>query len=233
MKMYRRVVLLLSLSVFSAMSLADGAVSHAILSTTGFGQVVAKPDMAEFTVAIQAQRSQAKTAKQAVDKIVTQFVAALDEQGIKRADIASGNLRLAPQYQYEKDKKPELSGYQASRHITVSVYQLDKLNQYLDIALKSGINRVDGIQLKTQNEAKYKQQARQAAIEDAKQKAKDLAKGFDTQLLGIRSIHYRGDMTAPVGAKVMMMKSRTSDQSYQDQSMLIRDQVDVVYKIKQ
>lgn len=233
MKMYRHIVLLLSLSAFSGVSLADDAISYGTLSTTGFGQVIAKPDMAEFTVTIHAEQSQAKAAKQAVDKVVTQFLSTLEGQGIKRADIVSGNLQVLPQYQYPKDKKPELSGYQAIRHITVSIYQLDQLNQYLDIALKSGINQVDRIELKTQNEAKYKQQARQAAIKDAKTKAQDLAQGFDTELLGLHSINYRGDSAIPVMAKSMMMESRVADQGYQDQSIDIRDQVDVVYKIKQ
>lgn len=218
--------------VFSSVVLADPE-SPATLSTTGFGQVVAQPDMAEFTVAIQAEQSQAKAAKQAVDKVVTQLLTSLEGQGIKRADIVSGNLQVLPQYHYPKDKKRELTGYQAIRHITVSIYQLDKLNQYLDIALKSGINQVDRIELKTQNEAKYKQQARQAAIKDAKQKAQDLATGFETELVGIQSIHYRGDSAIPVMAKSMMMESRVADQGYQDQSIDIRDQVDVVYRIKQ
>ena len=97
--------------VFSSVVLAEPE-SPATLSTTGFGQVVALPDMAEFTVAIQAEQSQAKAAKQAVDKVVTQFLTSLEGQGIKRADIVSGNLQVLSQYQYphrpnrlEQDKK--------------------------------------------------------------------------------------------------------------------------------
>ncbi len=44
-----------------------------------------------------------------------------------------------------KSGKAELVGYRASRNINVTVTDLADLNQYLDMALKAGINQVDNI----------------------------------------------------------------------------------------
>ncbi|OEF27766.1 oxidative stress defense protein [Vibrio rumoiensis] len=205
--------------------------SQPTLSTTGYGQVIAKPDMAEFSVAIQSERTQAKQAKMAVDKVVEKLMKSLESSNIDRKDIESSNLQITPQYIYPKDGKPQLSGYRAVRNITVTVKQLDKLNDYLDLALQSGINRVDSIQLKVQDEAKYKEQARQLAIDDAKSKAASLTKGFDATVNGVWSIEYRSNISRPVVAKSMAMESRVADQGYQDQSIMISDQVSVVFLI--
>ncbi|MFH0257391.1 oxidative stress defense protein [Vibrio rumoiensis] len=219
--------------VFSALNVSAAEINTPTLSVTGYGEVVAKPDMAEFSVAIQADRSQAKQAKTAVDKVVGNFIVSLTQSGMERKSIVSSYLRLSPQYNYPKDGKPVLNGYRAVREITVTVEQLDKLNTYLDLALQSGVNQVNSINLKVKDETQYKQQARQAAIADAKQKAQELAKGFDSELNGVWSIIYRSNSVRPVMmAKAMAMESRSADQGYQDEEMTISDQVDVIFKLK-
>ena len=218
---------------FSTLNVMADEIKTPTLSITGYGEVIIKPDMAEFSVAIQADRTQAKQAKAAVDKVVETFIASLTKSGMTRKSIVSSHLQLSPQYNYPKDAKPVLNGYRAVREITVTVDQLDKLNTYLDLALQSGVNQVKSINLKVKDESQYKQQARQAAIVDAKQKAQELAKGFDSQLDGVWSIVYRSNSVRPVMmAKAMVMESRSADQGYQDEEMTISDQVDVIFRLK-
>lgn len=226
-------VVLFFAMAFPAFNAAADDMNIPTLSITGYGEVIAKPDMAEFSVAIQADRTQAKQAKAAVDKVVETFIASLTKSGMTRKSIVSSHLQLSPQYNYPKDAKPVLNGYRAVREITVTVDQLDKLNTYLDLALQSGVNQVKSINLKVKDESQYKQQARQAAIVDAKQKAQELAKGFDSQLDGVWSIVYRSNSVRPVMmAKAMVMESRSADQGYQDEEMTISDQVDVIFRLK-
>ena len=47
------------------------------LATTGYGEVVAKPDMAKFTVRVVETTMTAEQAKQTVDKVVTDFLTKL------------------------------------------------------------------------------------------------------------------------------------------------------------
>lgn len=232
MKVFFKHVLCTAVFILSFNTYAAEGANASTLSTTGYGEVVAKPDMAEFSVAIQADRSQAKQAKIAVDRVVEKLMKSLGSVSIDRKDIQSSNLQIMPQYIYPKDGKAQLSGYQASRSITITVQQLDKLNEYLDLALQSGINRVDSIQLKVKDEANYKEKARQLAISDAQNKAKSLAKGFGVSLNGVSAIEYRSNTSRPfVMAKSMAMEGRSVDQGYQDQTITISDQVNVVFLI--
>ena len=168
------------------------------LATTGYGEVVAKPDMAKFTVRVVETTMTAEQAKQTVDKVVTDFLSELKEQGMSADNITSSNLYISPQYHYPKNGKPELVGYRASRTVNVTVDELANLNQYLDIALNSGINQVENIQLKVKDQAKYQEQARQAAIKDANSKAESLASGFGKDINGVWRIDYNMPSSQPV-----------------------------------
>ncbi len=224
-------VLLALCSGFSGISLAATNPDFPHLVTTGHGEVVAKPDMAKFSVKVVESTMTAEQAKQAVDKVVMTFLQALEQEGIAAQAITSSNLYITPQYHYPNKGKPELMGYRASRSITVKVDDLAKLNQYLDLALNSGINQVDNIQLMVKDQEKYQQQARLAAIEDAKSKAQSLAEGFDKELKGIWRIDYNMSGTPRVLMSAMKMDARAESSGYQDSSIVIRDRVDVTYQL--
>lgn len=208
------------------------AVDFPHLTTTGYGEVIAKPDMATFSVSVVESTMTAEQAKSKVDEVVERFISSLAQAGVTEDSISSSNLYLTPQYHYPKDEKPELVGYRASRNVNVTVSDLSKLNQYLEVALVDGINQVDNIELKVSNESEYQEQARQAAIKDAKQKAESLVKGFDKELGDIWQIRYNNSNTQPVLMKTMQMDSaRMEKSSYQDSAITIRDRVDVLYKL--
>ncbi|MGR5294066.1 oxidative stress defense protein [Vibrio mediterranei] len=201
------------------------------ISTTGYGEIEATPDMAEFSVRVVQSQMNADQAKQGVDSVVDKFLSGLMSEGIEKKDIQSSNLYLSPQYHYPEKGKPELVGYRASRTVTVQVMDLENLNNYLDLALESGINQVDNIQLKVKDQGQYQEAARMAAIKDAQSKAASLAKGFDQNLGKVWRIEYRQPMNQPVVMRSMAMDSKMESNSYQDSVITIRDRVDVTYQI--
>ena len=229
MKLITSVAVLTGLMSFGSWA-QDMSVPH--LSTTGYGEVIAVPDMAEFSVKVVESTLTAEQAKTTVDKVVESFVARLKESGVTSMQISSSNLYLAPQYHYPKSGKPELIGYQATRSVTVEVSDLSKLNQYLDVALGEGINQVDKIQLKVREQEKYQQQARLAAIKDANAKARSLAEGFELKLGEVWKIDYNTPSTQPIMMRSMAMDANSESNGYQDSTLTIRDRVNVVYKIE-
>ncbi|WP_139379788.1 SIMPL domain-containing protein, partial [Zoogloea sp. LCSB751] len=70
----------------------------------------------------------------------------LESLGIKRSDVEAGNLVISPEYQYPQNKQPEMVGYRAQRQLAVKLYQLDKLSQLMDTALKAGLESVSQIE---------------------------------------------------------------------------------------
>ncbi|MCK6262291.1 oxidative stress defense protein [Vibrio sp. ZSDE26] len=225
-------ILTLALSGLMSVNVSANAPSFPHLVTTGYGEVTATPDMAEFTVKVVESTMTAEQAKLLVDNVVSGFIGKLTDQGVSPDSINSSNLYLTPQYHYPKKGKPELVGYRASRTMTVKVEDLANLNQYLDIALSEGINQVDTIRLKVRDEVKYQQQARLEAIKDANSKARSLATGFEQELGGVWRIDYNMPSSQPVLMRSVSMDAKAESNSYQDSTLVIRDRVDVIYKLK-
>ncbi|WP_428774111.1 oxidative stress defense protein [Vibrio sp.] len=229
MKLFSIVTLSLA-TLFSTAGFAE-SYNFPHIVTTGFGEVIAKPDQAKFIVRAVETADSSEAVKQAVDKSVSGFIDQLKQSGVSADDITGSNLFLAPQYKYERDQAPELVGYRASRTVTVIVNDLAKLNQYLDMALAKGINQVDSVQLMVKDEQAFQKQARQAAIKDAMTKAAELAEGFGKQLDQVWRIDYNTPLAQPVFARSSMMDAKSQSESYQDSTMVIKDRVDVVYKL--
>lgn len=72
-----------------------------------------------------------------------------------------------------------------------------------------------------------------AAIQDAKEKAHSLAKGFEVSLGGVWRISYDNSYVQPVLYAAKAMDSRMASESagYDDASLVIKDQVSVVFKL--
>lgn len=224
---------MLTTSSLLSTNLIAAEVSFPHLETTGMGEVITSPDMAEFSVQVTEIRKSAKEAKTAVDLVISALNKRLEEEGVVRTDIESSNITLRPEYKYKKDSKPELIGYRANRVVNVTVRDLDKLNNYLDGALGDGINSITNIQLKVSDESKYADQARQAAILDAKEKAASLAKGFGEKVDGVWRITYKNASPRPMLMRSMAMDASANVEStYQDAQIIIRDQVDVVFRLE-
>lgn len=219
--------------VFAAKAIAAD-VDFPHIETMGVSQIQVEPDMAELNVEVAVTEKEAKAAKDNSDAAVAKFIARLTAAGITKEQIQSANLNLQPQYVYAQDKAPELSGYTASRHITVTISDLARLNTILDSALEEGINRVNNIALKSSKEAEYVAKARQAAIVDAKQKAESLAKGFGENLGKVWQIRYYDQR--PVQPVMLRMNAKAdamgAAESYQYGQVTIEDRVEVVYKLK-
>lgn len=219
-------------SSFISTSLMAADVSFPHLETTGVGEIITSPDMAVFSVQVSEIRKSAKEAKSAVDDVIAAFNKRLEDEGVTRTDIESTNITLRPEYQYKKDSKPELIGYRANRNVNVTVRDLNKLNDYLDGALGDGINSITNIELKVTDESKFIEQARQAAIMDAKEKAASLAKGFGERVDGVWKITYRNSSPRPMLMRSMAMDATANtDSTYQDTKIIIRDQIDVVFRL--
>ncbi|MGI2259885.1 oxidative stress defense protein [Shewanella sp. GXUN23E] len=223
---------LLGSVVFAAAPVFADVPDFPHLETVGVGEIIAVPDMAEIHVQVVVTEPTAAAAKQASDKAVASFIAKLKKAGLSDKDIQSANINLQPQYLYQQGKTPELTGYQASRSVTVVVRELPMLNGLLDSALNEGINRINNIEFKASNMEALKAQARTAAIKDAQAKAKAVAEGFGEELKGVWQISYMEQQPIrPVMYATARAMNDGVGESYQNAQITVTDRVQVTYKI--
>ncbi|MGO1297384.1 MAG: oxidative stress defense protein [Vibrio sp.] len=226
-------VVMVALGLCYSLSSFAADYSFPTIMTTGRAELAVQPDLATLSVQVEEKAKTTQAVKESVDKAVTNFMTRLTKQGTKKTEIESTNLFISPQYQYEKSGKKTLVGYQGRREVTVTVNKIGQLNPILDTALQSGMNQVNRIQLGVHNREQYVQQARMAAIKDAQKKAQALADGFNSQLGKVWEIQYNNSSVAPMRQQSLLLREAkvSANDSYADQTITIRDSVDVTYRI--
>lgn len=205
------------------------------LSTTGSANIDVTPDIATITIEASYSAKEAAEAKRQVDKRVSQYFDFLRKNGIEQKDINAANLSTQPEYDYQNGSS-ELKGFRAVRQVLVTVREIGKLNQLLDGALKLGLNEIQAIKLGLAKPSNYREQVRKKAIQNAILLATSLAEGFKVKLGPIYSIHYQGDNDqSPL--PIMLLRAEnasksTPSQTYQQQTIHFKDQVDVVFELQ-
>ncbi|EPQ1334310.1 MULTISPECIES: oxidative stress defense protein [Serratia] len=205
--------------------------------TSGTASVDATPDIATLAIEVSVSSKDAAQAKKQVDERVAQYFDFLQKNNIEKKDISAANLRTQPEYDYLKTGESVLKGYRAVRQVQVTLRQLDKLNELLDGALKSGLNEIRAVELGVAKPDVYREQARQKAIENATQQAESLAKGFHAKLGPVYSIRYRVANYQPMPVARMYKAAgaaveNDAAQTYEQQSIHFDDQVDVVFELQ-
>lgn len=205
--------------------------------TSGTASVDATPDIATLAIEVSVSSKDAAQAKKQVDERVAQYFDFLQKNNIEKKDISAANLRTQPEYDYLKTGESVLKGYRAVRQVQVTLRQLDKLNELLDGALKSGLNEIRAVELGVAKPDVYREQARQKAIENATQQAESLAKGFHAKLGPVYSIRYQVANYQPMPVARMYKAAgaaaeNDAAQTYEQQSIHFDDQVDVVFELQ-
>lgn len=224
---------LLILLPFSSQMLANDGTAPRTVTTTGQGLVEVKANMADVVMQTATTQKSATEAKREVDKRVNLFLEQLKALGIAQDDIVASTLRIAPEYDYN-NRTRLFSGYNASRDIIVTLKDLNKLDSLLETATGTDITFIQQIQLKTRDEAKFKQQAFEQAIADSKAKAEVLAKAYGAELGAIYTINYQNQepMLMPKAEMASMrLAADSGGGQYLHDSIKFNDQVSVVFEL--
>ena len=171
------------------------------VQVTGRGQVSVQPDQAVVRLGVQTE---ANTAEAALEDNNTQMAAVISatlEAGIEEADIQTQGFNLRPVYESpDNGDSPELTGYQASNIVQITVRDLTLLGGLLDAAVSAGSNTIEGIQFEVSNMAELETAAREAAITDAEQKATQMTEQAGAALGQVHTIIEIGGASPLPGA---------------------------------
>ncbi|MDP3659641.1 SIMPL domain-containing protein [Phenylobacterium sp.] len=143
---------------------ADTMFRATTLNLQAYGEVRAAPDIATISLGVMTEAKTASEAMQANATRMTQVIAALRRAGIAERDIQTSGLNLNPQYVYEQNVAPRLSGYQATNQVSITVRDLKKLGAAVDATVEAGANQVNSISFGLNDPTTAENAAREAAV---------------------------------------------------------------------
>ena len=215
-------VFLVVLSLFFAVKLLVEFRSYGMMGSneantitlSGHGEVKAVPDIANVYFTI---RKEGKTVKEAQTAVVVVEKKALDflkENKVAEKDIQTSNASFNPKYEYMYDTKSlmpcsefgcpprpgknVISGYEAYESITVKVRNTDDVGKVMQGLGTLGVTELSGPNFAIDNEDALKAEARKKAIDDAREKAKVLAKDLGVSLGRIANFSEGGGYGGPI-----------------------------------
>ncbi len=100
----------------------------------------------------------------------------------------------------------KIIGYEVSEYISVKVRDLAKSGDIVKGLGDIGISEINGPNFSIENEDKLKEEARKMAIDEAKEKAKALARDLGVRLVRIVNFSENGNYPMPMYAEGMMAK---------------------------
>jgi uncharacterized protein len=168
-----------------------------LVTVTGEGTVAAAPDNAMIRLGVSSQAKTARAASDANAKDMTVVLAAIKESGVADRDIQTTSLSLQPQYDPSKAGAARLIGFQVSNQVTVKIRDIDRLSAVLDRAIAAGANEMSGIEFIVSEQAKLLDQARSAAIADARRKAELYADAAGMKVGRVMAISEEGSAPPP------------------------------------
>jgi len=189
-------------------ALAQNVVTPApqnVLQLTASGTVEVQQDLLSMTLVTTRDAADAAT-------VQTQLKAALDAaltEAKKNAqtgqlDVRTGNFSLSPRY--TKDGK--INGWQGSTELVLEGRDFPRITQTAGRITTLSVGNV-GFGLSREQRAKTEAEAQNIAIENFKQKANELAKGFGFAGYTLREVSVNANDNGPIRPRVMAMQAKS------------------------
>lgn len=222
-------------------------------SVNGEGKVVATPDIAQisFGVLTQGGKNLADLQKQNSDK-ANSIIAFLKESGIEAKDIKTEFYNISPRYQSFRCPPPiiseteaesiippcrpaEIVGYSINQSVSVKIRDLNKTGDILEGVVGKGANNLSGPIFTLDEPTQLRNQARQEAINKARETALATAKagGFRLgKLISIQEGFYFPPYLSEFYAKEVGGLGGDTSPIIEPGSQEIRVNVTLIYEIR-
>ncbi len=148
------------------------------ISVSGRGEVQSTPDTGFFSVGVEVTATTVEDARENAAKAADAVISAVKKNGVDDKDIKTTQFSINPRYDYRNGNQPTITGYTVTNMLQVKVRKLDNFSKVIDAAVKAAGNdaRVQSIWFDIEDTTKLLEQAREAAMKEAKAKAEQLAK---------------------------------------------------------
>lgn len=146
-----------------------------LITVTGDAEVRVVPDEVILTLGIETWNKNLQVAQGQNDAIVSKVLALAADHGIESQHVQTDFVSIEPRYRNGYYEERDFIGYFVHKTVVVTLRDLSRFEDLLADALESGVNYVHGIQFRTTELRKHRDEARALAIQAAREKAEALA----------------------------------------------------------
>ena len=160
----------------------------AVISVSGEAEVKVVPDEVVITLGVETYHHELSVAKGRNDRIVENTIAEARQAGVPAKNIKTDYLGLEPNYSDDYFEYV-VEGFWVRRTITITLDDISRFEALLTAITESGATNVHGIEFRTTELRKYRDQARELALLAAREKATAMSAALGESLGAVRSIY--------------------------------------------
>jgi uncharacterized protein len=187
--------------------------SFANITVSGQGKIKFTPNIATITVTASSDAATAAEAWQKNSDVVQKMFQVLKDFGMEEKDFKTAGVHVDARYDRPKDKAPVLVGYTVSYDLSITARDLKKVGKLLDGLVAAGANRGMQISFGMDNPEELVDQARLAAVQDARKKAEIYVKGAGGSLGSLVTITEGSFQPYPQFRYEHLASAQTADSS--------------------
>lgn len=174
------------------------------LDINSVGEVTRVPDVAVISAGVQTRAATAGAAIREAAARMARVRAELTRAGIADRDIQTSNISLNPDYAYENNKPPRLTGYNATNQLSVRFRDIGDAGKILDALVAVGANSINGPNFMIDKPEAALDEARARAVAAGRARADLYARSLGLRVVRVVAVSESGGYAPPPPMPVMM-----------------------------
>lgn len=185
------------------------SISGTRLDVVATGEVTRVPDLVAINAGVVTQATNAVEAIRQNAARMEAVRAALRAAGIADRDIQTSNISLNPEYRYQENMPPQLTGYTASNQVNVRFRDIRNTGRILDALVAEGANQINGPSLTIDKPEAALDEARAKAVAAGRARAELYARALGMRVVRLLSVSEGGGYSVP--PPMPMMRAQAAD----------------------
>ncbi|MEO6581930.1 MAG: SIMPL domain-containing protein [Sphingomicrobium sp.] len=178
------------------------------LDVSAVGEVTRVPDVAIISAGVMTRSASATEAIAENAARMERVRAALKRAGIADRDVQTSSISLNPEYRYQDNQPPQLTGYTASNQVSVRFRDIRNTGRILDALVAEGANQINGPSLTIDKPEAALDEARAKAIAAGRARAELYARALGMRVVRLLSVSEGGGQSGPQPMVMMRAEGR-------------------------
>lgn len=162
------------------------------LDISATGESTRVPDIAIISAGVVTRARSAAAAMQENAQRMERVIGALRAVGVAERDIQTSSVALNPEYQYQDNQPPRLTGYTASNQVNIRFRDIRNSGRVLDVLVAQGANQINGPTLTLDRPQEALDEARINAVAIGRARAQRYAGALGMQVVRVVSVSESG-----------------------------------------
>jgi uncharacterized protein YggE len=187
-------LVLVAIAAIGTVSAADVSTDHTI-TASGTGSVIGTPDRAQISLAVETENPDVRVAQAENAAMMTKVMDALIAAGIPKDALKTTGYNIYPVYDDSKlSLTPKVRTYQVTNTLTVTLHDVSRTGEVIDIGIANGINQANSIRffLSDEQNQVLRTEALKEATGRAAADAQTVASALGVSISSVKSVDIGG-----------------------------------------